>query len=60
MKVSGQFLCKMFVVVRGDCGRFGAEVRVGSRRWLFQESTGEVWVDGESCGVGLGLEMAAL
>ena len=50
----------MFVV---DCGFYRgcqAEVWVGLGRWKLKESTGEVWVDGESCGAGLKLEMAVL
>ena len=60
MEFLGQMRVQVFVV---DCGFYRgcwAEMWVGLGRWKLRESTGEVWVDGGSCGANLGLEMAVL
>ena len=42
---------QVFVVECGFCRDCGGETRIGLRRWLFSELAGEIWVDGEGCGV---------
>ena len=59
-EISGQFLCKVFVVVLGSCRVREGELLVGSGRWVLSECGGEVLESSGGYGGGFSEEKVVL